>query len=138
MPNSNSLLTIPCRWKAAQLTDFNFLLWLLHGSPTSPGPLANSQGYLFPFVQKILWVIRKEYGSRLMVRGEFCPLIIELFVEDGSVLHVIQSTIYNVQSSTLIVLRLPKQIKVAGEIISLEEASQLAYKLLMKLDQTEH
>lgn len=73
-----------------------------------------------------------------MVRGEFCPLIIELFVEDGSVLHVIQSTIYNVQSSTLIVLRLPKQIKVAGEIISLEEASQLAYKLLMKLDQTEH
>ena len=73
-----------------------------------------------------------------MVRGEFCPLIIKLFVEDRSGLHVNQSTICNVLSPILLILRLPKQIKVAGEMIYLEEASQLAYELLMKLDQTEH
>lgn len=73
-----------------------------------------------------------------MVRGEFCPLIINLFVDDGSALHVNQGTIYNMLSPILLILRLPKQIKIAGEIISLEEASQLAYKLLMKLDQIEH
>lgn len=81
---------------------------------------------------------QRVYGSHLTVTGEFCPLIIKLFVEDGSVLHVNQSTIYNVLSPILLILRLSKQIKVVGEIISLEEASQLAYKLLMKLDQIEH
>lgn len=64
--------------------------------------------------------------------------MIMLFAVDGSALHVNQVTIYNVLSPILLILRLPKQIKIAGEIISLEEASQLAYKLLMKLDQTEH
>lgn len=81
---------------------------------------------------------QRVYVSCLTVRGEFCPLIIQLFVEDGSALHVNWSTIYNVLSPILLILRLSKQIKVAGEIISLEEASQLAYKLLMKLDQIEH
>ena len=81
---------------------------------------------------------QRVYGSHLMVRGEFCPLIINLFVDDGSALHVNQGTIYNMLSPILLILRLPKQIKIAGEIISLEEASQLAYKLLMKLDQIEH
>lgn len=97
---------------------FQFPLWLSYYSPTSPGLLANPQGCVFRFAQMILWVIRESttilYGSSLTLRGEFCPLIIMLCVEGGSTLHVNQVIIYNVLSPILLILRLPKQMKMAG------------------------
>lgn len=44
------------------------------------------------------------------------------------------STNYNVLLPVHLMLRLSKHIKIGREIIPLEEASQLVYKLWMKLD----
>lgn len=69
------------------------------------------------------------------MRGKLCSLIIKLFLEVGSLPDVNQGTNYNVRLPIHLILRFSKQIKIGREIIYLEKASQLVYKLLETLEE---